>query len=241
MTIRPAAWSTVPIGLALLVNLSACDDKPTPTAGSATATAATSAAPKPSASAKALPPPAALDVAKLKASLKCGKGGHGPCEVLQEFEDCRAFDPVTQSGDGRWLGQGSIVKKGAFVDELTLLRSRRVPLSEVGPGQLPAKIASGVIPNDRVAERRHAEAAIRAMRRGDVAKQTNAAMDYIKQRDDWQEAFSMKAADNQVYVAAAGGGYLCAKDKQRLLFVSLSGDREHPADGVYAEMWPVTW
>jgi hypothetical protein len=186
-------------------------------------------------------PPNALEVDKLKASLKCGKGGHGPCEVLQEFQECQKFDPITQSGDGRWLGQGYVVKKSAFIDELTLLRTRRVPLAEVGPGQLGAKIATGNIPDDRVAERRHAEAAVRAFRRGDVAKQTNAAMDYIKGRTEWQEAFSMQAKDNQVFFAAAGGGYLCAKDKQRLLMVRLSGDREHPADGVYAVMWPVSW
>lgn len=226
---------------AMLLVLVACEDPPKPTPAPSAETARASAA-KPTASAeKTVPPPEPLDVEALKKSLKCGKGGHGPCEVLQDFEDCLPFDPVTQSGDGRWLGQGYVVKKSAFVEELTLLRSRRVPTAEVGPGQLGAKIALGNIPDDRVAERRHAEVAVRAFRRGDVTKRTNAAVDYIKERQDWQEAFSMKAKDNQIYIAAMAGGFLCSKDKQRLLLVQKSGDREHGADGVYAELWPISW
>ena len=234
-----ACW---PLQLALLVTafgLAGCDDKPkqpaAPPTTSASATATTTTA-------QALPTPKALDVKALKASLKCGTGGHGPCGVLDAFTGCISWSPVTSGGDGRWLGEGYIVKKGAFLDELTLLRSKRVPLADVGPGQLPAKIGITSVPDDRSTVRAHARKAINAYKRGDVPKKNiNRAITYINERQDWPEAFSMKADGNQVYVAVDAGAHLCALKDQRLLVVKLSGNREHKADGVYATLYPVSW
>ena len=215
-----------------------CDDppKPPPPAPSATAsTTTTSEQPR-------LPKPAALDVEDLKKSLKCGAAGHGPCEVLGGFSSCIEWDPVTSSGEGRWLGESYVVEKGAFTDDFTILRTKRVALSDVGPGQLPAKIGIANIPDDLSVERSQAQKAINAFKRGDVAKRNiNKGIEYLKQRSDWPEAFSMRTDGNQVYVAAGAGAYLCEQSDQRLLVVSLAGNREHKADGVYATLYPVTW
>lgn len=217
-----------------------CDDSPKKTAPTATATTEAEAPPKKSA-APAPPPPKPLDVEGLQKSLKCGAVGHGPCEILEQFNGCIDWSPVTQGGDGRWLGKSTVVKKGSFVDEVALLRSKRVPLADVGPGQLPAKIGLTDIPDERVTEKRQAEKAIRAYDRGDVPRPSNQVIDYIKRRDDWPEAFSMQAEENQVFVAVDGGMYLCQKDNQRLLAVKLSNNREHKADGTYAMLHPVSW
>ena len=112
---------------------------------------------------------------------------------------------------------------------------------QLSPGQLQVKIGIDTIPDDRDAERRHAEKAIRAFKRGDVATASNQAIRYVKERPDWPEAFAMQARGNEVYAAVAGGAYLCGRKDQRLIVVKRAGSRSHPADGIYAVMWPVTW
>ncbi|MEZ4443503.1 MAG: hypothetical protein R3B72_30810 [Polyangiaceae bacterium] len=224
----------------LSLALVACEDPPKPDA-TPTATVTATATAAPTSEAPAPPPPKPLDVAGLQKALKCGGAGHGPCEILADFQECEDWNPVTASGDGRWLGKAAVVSKGAFLDDVVLLRTRRVPLSEVGAGQLPAKIGLTNIPEDRVTERRQAEKAIRAYDRGDVPRPSNQVIDYIKSRSDWPEAFSMKAEANQIHVAVDGGMYLCQKSNQRLLVVKLSANRESPSDGIYAQLHPVSW
>lgn len=221
--------------------LGACDDPNAKTAPTASATAAETTSPPDKTAAPAPPPPKPLAVADMQKALKCGGVGHGPCEVLEQFAECAEWSPVTQSGDGRWLGKATVVKKGVFVDEVALLRTLRVPLSEVGPGQLPAKIGLTTIPDEDVTEKRQAEKAIRAYDRGDVPRPSNQVIDYIKNKKEWPEAFSMQAEDNQVYVAVEAGMYLCQKDNQRLLAIKLSNDRQHKGDGTYAMLHPVSW
>lgn len=186
------------------------------------------------------PPPEPLNVAELEKALKCSGQEFGPCQVLAQFQNCIDWSPITDSGDGRWLGKGQVVKKGAFTEELSILRSRRVPTSEVGPGQLGAKIALERIPDDRATEQAAATKALKAYARGDVPG-PNSGTDYVKERTEWSEAFSMKAKDNQIYAASGGGLWLCQHDDQRLIMVKLSSSREHKADGTYAIMYAVTW
>jgi hypothetical protein len=231
-----------------VATLVACQDQPqpqpkpsAPTAISATATVDPTATP--SVAAVPTPTPKPLDVEELKTALKCGKANAaGPCNVLGQFAECKKWDPVTQSGDGRWLGRGYVVEKGAYVEELSLVRTRRVPMTEVGPGQLPVKVAITNIPNDLSTEREHAEKAIRAYERGDVTTKFNLAVEYIKKRDEWPEAFTTQAEGNQVFVAAEGGAHLCAREgESTLLAIKRAANRQHPADGVYAILWPVSW
>jgi hypothetical protein len=226
--------------------LSACGDKP---AGSGASSASASAAPAPSASAtasarEAVPPPNALDVAGLKKSLRCGgKAAEGPCPILEKFESCKeGWSPITQSGDGRWMGKGHVVKEGKFIDEITLMRSRRVGLADVAPGQLGTKIAIDSLPDDRSADRSASEMAIRALERGDVPKPDNRGVAYVVERSEWSEAFAQQADGHQVYVATGAGAYLCADSAtQRLYLVRLAGKQDHPADGLYATLFAVKW
>jgi hypothetical protein len=229
----------VVMGLAL----AACQGKPGPEGVASSASVAASAvnvAPKPTA--EPLPKPEKLDVAALRAALKCGaKAAAGPCEVLEDFKECGAMNPVTQSGEGRWLGKGYLVKNGAFIEEYTLLRSKAVPASQVGAGSLPARLAIDSIPDERGGEKTNAEKAINAFERGDVPLPTNTAIRYVKERAEWSEAPVMAAEDNQLYVASGSGAYLCSRTKQRVLLVRRSSTRSQAADGVYAVLWPVSW
>ena len=230
-----------PVVLALVTSLAlwSCgkDKRAEATAPSASATA--SAAPKPAASTAPLPKAEKLDVDGLKKALKCGKAA-GPCEVLAQFKDCVEWSPVVKSGDGRWLGEGFVVKSGAFIDEYTVVRSKSVPSSET-PGALPVKIAIDNIPDDRPGEKLNAGKAVRAFERGDVALPSNTAIRYVKERKDWSDAPAVQADNNQIYVATGSGAHLCMLKNQRLVLIKLAADRGHPADGVYAILFGVSW
>ena len=214
-----------------------CDKaaQPKPTKPKASASA------KSTAQAKAKPKlrPAALNVAQLKAQLKCSGGGHGPCAVLDEMKTCEPL--ALRSADMRWLGKGEVVDKGAFVSEIAMLRMKRVGTATVSPGQLAMKVAIEKLDDDRGTEKTHALKAIRELRRGDVTKATNQAVRYIKNKSEWQESFAMQAEANQAYVTVAGGAYLCLKKDRRMIVVKHAGSQTHPADGLYAVMWPISW
>ncbi|MBW2457141.1 MAG: hypothetical protein JRI68_21685 [Deltaproteobacteria bacterium] len=227
--------------VALPLLLLGCDDGSKPTAGASSATATGSTKAKPTSTGQAGPPPKALAVESLKKALKCGAKSPGPCEVLAEFENCTPWNPTGGSGDGRWMGFGYVVKQGKFVDQLTVLRNRRVPLTEVGPGQLPVMIAIGSIPEDQSAVARHAPKAIRALSRGDVPKETSAAVAYLKKRTDWSENYAMKAEGDQIYVNLGAGAHLCGINNQRLVMMARTGGSENATDGIYAALYPVSW
>lgn len=244
-TVRLRAMSRLfPLLMAAVLTIpaiSACKDN-AKTKADASATAVPSASISPKAKVPPPPPPDALDVAALQKALKCGGAGHGPCNVLAAFKDCKKWSPITDSGDGRWVGMANIVKKGAFTEELMLLRSKRVNVTDVGPGQLNVKIAMATIPDTYAAEQRHARKALDAYKRGDVPTATNQGVVYIKKRENWQDAFAMQAKANQIFVADQGGAYLCQMTTdQRLLVIRKSNTRDHAADGVYAVFYPVSW
>ncbi len=227
------------VSCALFVTAS-CDKKsPPPTASSAAPSAAAVSA-KPTAEA-APPTPAALKGAELQKSLKCAaKRTTEPCQVLADFKYCEPFK-IPPSGDGRWIGNGYLVKDGAFTEEVTLLRARRVPLKKVAKGQLPIKLGVARLPSEEVAAQRHAKKAIGKLSRHDVVKDNNEAVRYLNKLNTWHESSTVEAEHNQVYGLADGGVYLCALKDQRLLLVKRAKTPKHPADGLYAVLWPVTW
>lgn len=233
--------TSIAVILACAVALPACQDKPSSPAAEGSAATAAVVTPASAPKAEPLPKPEKLDVASLRSALKCAGKAAGPCEVLEDFKECGPFNPVTQSGEGRWLGKGYVVKNAAFVEEFTLLRSKAVPASQVGAGTLQARMAIDNIPDDRGGEKSNAEKAINAFERGDVPLPTNTAIRYVKERAEWSEAPVMAAEDNQLYVASGSGAYLCARSKQRVYLIRRSSTRTHAADGVYAVLWPVSW
>lgn len=226
-------------------SLAGCENEtPAPAASATTTVTASAPSAAPAASLPPIEKPKPLDLATLQKALGCGgKAGSGPCPVLENFAKCKeGWSPITQSGDGRWLGEGSIVKKGQFIEDFVVVRSRRVGTAEVAPGALGVKVAIDRIPDDEPDARSAAGKAVRALERGDVAKKGNRAIAYVEERTDWSEAYAQNADGNQVFVAAGAGAFMCADPaSQALHVVRLSGTREHPADGIYATLYPVKW
>jgi hypothetical protein len=223
----------------LAIALCHCD-KPDP-APAASASAA--ASPPPAATtAAAAPAPPDLDVASLQKALKCGgETGSGACGVLAKMASCAAWNPVVPSGDGRWLGRGWLVEGAKTTDQVTLVRARRVPTAEVGPGQIGVRIAIADLPKHEGAAFEQADRAIRAYERADVPRHGNPTVDYVKQRTDWPEAAALRTSGSQVYALVPGGAYLCQGPGRSLLVAQRAESARAGGDGLYAELWPTSW
>jgi hypothetical protein len=235
---------------ALVPALGACDGQggAPSAAGSAAATATTATATAPTtapATASAAtdpvpPPPDDLAVAELQKALQCGGGKAGPCAIVSGFTGCTVWSANLPSGEGRWIGRGFTVEKGKTTEGIAMMRVRRVPTTEVGPGQLPVKLGIAELLADDPAYKQ-AGLAVRTYERQDTPPKNNAGVEHLKQRTDWVESFATRTAGGQVYALSGGGTFVCQGPKQQLLLVRRSGSRTDKADGVYAELWATTW
>lgn len=210
--------------------------------GSTAATALPSQTPSPAAEEPAPPPPADLDVAALQKALGCAANAKsGPCVVLAGFAGCKAWSAEAPSGDGRWLGRGFEVEGKKTTEVVSVLRARRVPTSEVGPGQLPARVALGTVDRSEGAAFSEAERAIRALERSDVPQRGNAAIAHLKGMTQWSEAFVTRTAGGQVYGLAHGGLFVCEGPKRELHVVRRAATRAGNGEGLYATLWAALW
>lgn len=238
------------MGTALVVTLAGvsagCDggsgEGGAPSASASSTAAASATAAPPSADVPLPPPPADLDVAALQKALACGGSAKsGPCAVLAAMASCKPWSANAPSGDGRWLGRGFEVDGKKTTEEVTVLRLRRVPTSEVGPGQLPARVGLGSIDKDEGSAFTEADKAIRALERSDVPPKGNAAITHLKAMTQWSEAFATRTAGGHVYGLSHGGLYVCEGAKRELLVVRRASTRAGSGDGLYATLWATTW
>ncbi|MEM1034168.1 MAG: hypothetical protein AAF928_08185 [Myxococcota bacterium] len=212
------------------------------TQGSATAAAASASSPLVATATAATPAPAKpLDVGARKKELKCSpEATEGPCGVLAAFDDCTAWTGQTSGGDGRWIGIGYDRYEGEMKEEVTLVRALRVPLDEVGPGQIGAKLSLSRIPETKPDLVREGKRAAQALFRGDVPKPQNPALQYVNARKDWSAQFATTAEKHQV--VSADGSYFCNRADQRLLvFRPSAASGGQPGDGLYAVLRPTKW
>src|SRR5262245_3818687 len=233
--------------LAVLVLLGACDPKPsgsgatgaTSTAAApTTASAAVKVSAVPSSTEPVPPPPADLDIAGLQKALGCGGSAKsGPCGVLTGFASCKPWSADAPSGDGRWIGRGIEIDGKKTTEQVTVLRLRRVSLSEVGPGQLPARVGLGVIEKDEGNAYSEADRAIRALERTDVPPKSSPTIAHLKEMTQWTEAFVTRTSGGHVYGISQGGLYVCEGSKHELFLVRRASTRSGAGDGLYATVW----
>ncbi|MBI4956604.1 MAG: hypothetical protein HY908_31595 [Myxococcales bacterium] len=236
---RSAASTRLAVGVALCLLGAACDSEPAKPTRSGTTSTATGRTTSPPTTEQPVPAaPEALDVAKLEQALKCG-GKSDVCALLARFKACKDWNPVTPGGDGRWLGRAYVVRQGAVTNDFAALRARTVPQSDVGPGQLPTRI--GILAMPEGPTRTQAQKAIDAFLRADVPGSSNDAVRWVKEQGDWPEAYAMRAKNAQVFVAVDNGAFVCEGDGRRLYLARLAASRDGSADGLYAELWPVSW
>ena len=233
-----APWCLLP--LAVTCTLGCDKGKPPPTASSA---APSQAAPASATAAQEAPPaPENLDVDALQKALKCAaEAKTGPCAVLASMKACSPWNGSVPSGDGRWLGKGYLVQDGKTTEQITIVRSKRTSLAEVGPGQLPAKIGIAEIPKEEKNAVEQAERAIRTYERHDVPAKSNAGVEYVKQLAEWPDAFATSTTGGHVYVLSHGGAFLCMGPKTQLVLVRRAATHGSTGEGLYAELWPTSW
>ncbi len=227
---------------ALVILALGCDKGSSSEGGAAPSASSVTATPPPPTQEPAPPPPDELDTTALKKALGCGgKANSGPCRVLTGLDSCSSWNPVVPSGDGRFLGRGYVVEKGNSSEQVTMLRARRVPQNEVGPGQLPVRIGIAELPKDEGLASAQADKTIRGFERKDVPGRGNATIEYLKQREQWSESFATRTAGKQVYVIAQAGTYICEGPSRQIFVVQRAATRDSNSDGMYAELWPASW
>ncbi len=228
------------VAAVLAVALPGCDPPapgPAPSASATTPPAPSAASPT---AAEPAPTPPDLDVAAQQRALKCGGDTKsGACGVVARMASCTPWNAIVPSGDGRWLGRGWLVEGAKTTEQVTLVRARRVPTSEVGAGQLGVRIAVAELPKQEGAAFEQAERAIRAYERADVPPHGSPTLDYVKQRSEWAESAALRTAGGQVYALSAHGTYVCQGPNRALLVVQRGASTG--GDGLYAELWPTSW
>ena len=189
-----------------------------------------------------MPAPDDLDVASLQKALKCAATAkEGACGILAKYATCTKWSGESPSGDARYVGRGTTVEGAKSTESVVVLRAKRAPMSEVGPGQLTMKFGFGEIVKDDGSAFDQAAQTIRSFKRGDTPGKSNTTIEYLKKRADWTEAFANKTVGGQVYAIMKAGTYLCQGARQSVLMVQKAATRSASADGVYAELWPATW
>ncbi len=227
------------LAIAAATALAACDSPSGAPAASASARATPPPSP-PTEAAPAPPPPPDLDVGSVQKALKCSNDARsGTCGVLAKMASCKAWDPIVPSGDGRWLGHGWLVEGAKTTDQVTVLRARRVPTSEVGPGQLGVRIAVAELAKQEGPAFEQADRTIRYFERGDVPSKSSPTLEYMKQRTDWPEASATRTVGGQVQALTQSGTYLCQGPGRTVLVAQRAAT--HGGDGLYAELWPTSW
>lgn len=236
--------STALVALVALGSLAAaaCKEKP-PTAAAPSASVAAPAPSEPAAEPPRAPqpPPEDLDLETARAELGCSEKvkGRESCRILEDFGAAERWEAKMPSGEGRWFGQAFVVTKGVESREFLLVRARRVPTAQVGPSDLPLMFGTGGLPEDR---NEHAEKLIRALKDGGTGKKTNLARMYLTDFKPKEELGVLATKGKSVQLISEEDTFVRRSGVKRLLLVKLAGGVDaEKGDGVYAEVWSVSW
>jgi len=224
------------LSLAAVV-LVACSSKDQPAPASAAPAAST---PAPVASVPAQRPPVDhLDTAPLLVALKCPADAKtGPCKVLQAVAACGAWEGTSPAGEAKWLGRSWEVQGAKQKEGYAVLRSRTVPLDQANGG-IPARIGVDLVPDD-LPSLLGIKKAVSAFERHDVTQKGNAGLAWVKDKSDFDEAPAFATDKKGVFIQSDDAAYACKGASQELFYVRLKAAAAK-GDGLYAELWPVTW
>jgi hypothetical protein len=206
------------------------------TAAPSSATAAPSVAePTP-----APPAPADINATALSDDLKCAKTGpKQACRVIKEFAQAQRFTAQTPSGEGRWVGQAFVVEKGVESTKEIILWAKRVPTSQVGPGDLPIKLGYDFFPGEL---KSHAEKLVRALSHGEPPSPRNQAFPFAKSLVPTVQRVIVNTNGQSVHVTSEESIYIRAKAPRNVYLVNPSNARgAGTGDGMYAELWLSDW
>jgi hypothetical protein len=181
-----------------------------------------------------------FDVERLQKQLKCGGAGHKEaCRVLEEFAGAHRWEARIPSGEGRWVGNAYQIEKGADRTELILMSARQVPTNTIGPGDLPLRVGTGPMPDDKRAAGMKLSA---ALSRGDTVPRGNPALGFAKTWVSGRECSVVNTTGQSLRLVAEHATFVREGAGQKVIIVQPhEGAQTTPGDGTYAEVWPITW
>jgi hypothetical protein len=220
--------------------LSACDKTEQKKSENKPVASVASDTPRAAQAVPAPPAPADIDVNALSNDLKCGKTGpKQACRVIKEFAQAQRFTGQTPSGEGRWVGQVFTVEKGVETERPIILWAKRVPTSQVGPGDLPIKVGHEFFPGELES---HAEKLVRALMHGDAPSPRNQAFPFAKSLVPTQQRVIVNTNGQSVHVTSEESIFIRAKALRNVYLVNPSTARgANSGDGMYAELWLADW
>ena len=192
-----------------------------------------------------VPPPAPavapkdLDLAALERDLSCGKASRlQACRILKEFSQAQRFTAKTPSGAGRWIGAAVSVEKGVETPRHLVLWAKTVPLSQVGPGDLPIKAGFDFIPDGL---KMQSEKLMRALVRSADPPESNPAYQFAKAFVPAQQRVLANTAGPSVHLTSEQSVYLRFAPPRKVYLVNPAPGTAAAGDGVYAELWLGDW
>jgi hypothetical protein len=185
-------------------------------------------------------PPADLDVEALMQRLGCsaGKGKHA-CPILSDFAQAGRWTGETPSGEGRWFGNAYTLVKGSEKKEPVILLAKRAPTSQVGPSDLPVRVAIGSLPETTWHD---AAKLITALSSSSNVSWHNPSVNYVGEFSSTTAPGGVATAGPSARLISEENVYLRQGAGRRVLMVrTATGPSAVPGDGTYAELWATTW
>jgi hypothetical protein len=192
--------------------------------------------------AAALPPPPDLEIAYLESQLKCpNRATPNACRILKAFGQATRQVGQVPSGDGRWIGMGYRVEHGSEKAEAQMLSMTNVSSNSVGPTDLPIRIAMDPLPDEKSKDGRKV---LRLLMRRDSLPSNSRTLTSVKAWRSGNGRIGMATtglsvrllAEEATFVRQANGNMVVIRQRTPPPGASPPG-----ADGLYAELWPVTW
>ena len=183
--------------------------------------------------------PRDLDVAALERDLGCTKTSPlKACGILKEFAQAQRFTAKTPSGEGRWIGNAFSVEKKVETARHLVLWAKTVPLSQVGPGDLPVKAGFDFIPDGL---KMQSEKLMRALVRSADPPESNPAYQFAKAFVPPPLRTLTNTAGPSVHLTSEQSVYLRFAPPRKVYLVNPAPSTAAAGDGVYAELWLGDW
>jgi hypothetical protein len=167
-----------------------------------------------------------------------GKGKHA-CPILSEFARAGRWTGETPSGEGRWFGTAYTLTKGSEKKQPVILLAKRAPTSQVGPSDLPIRVAIGSLPESTWHD---AEKLITALSSSSNVSWHNPSVKYVREFSSGTEQGAVATVGPSARLIAEENVYLRQGAGRKVLMVrTATGPSGAAGDGTYAELWATTW
>jgi hypothetical protein len=235
---RACRWRAAVVALVAIGSV-ACEKRPSPSAPAASAIAQPAPPTLQAAPVRASQAPPDLDADALMKQLGCGAGkAKHACPILSEFARGARWTGETPSGEGRWFGNAYTLEKGSEKRAPVILLAKRAPTSQVGPSDLPIRVAVGSLPESTW---RDAAKLITALSSSSNVSWHNPSVKYVREFSSTTDRGAVATAGASARLISDDAVYLRQGAGRKVLMVRIPTGTAASGDGTYAELWATTW